>query len=141
MGQGKSRVQVLIMAFWSLLCATLFALAYLAFVGPLILDACGQAIGVVRSGRQGRIAEARQVRRDQAEASPQAIESALPETRIEGEGVQPNMISCVPYQHLGFYLVNNTFYLYQNSTQDNFFRQGRSSYFPGNICGMPQLDR
>lgn len=59
---------------------------------------------------------------------------------LEGEGVGPQMLSCVPYQHLGFYLVNQTFYLYQNSNGSNFGSQGRVALYNGDICGIGQLD-
>jgi hypothetical protein len=60
---------------------------------------------------------------------------------FEGEGVQQNGISCVPYQHLGFYLANYSYYLFESSARNNFQNQGRTSFFPGSICGLPQLDR
>lgn len=61
---------------------------------------------------------------------------------FEGEGVYPDRVSCVPYQHLGFYGMKFSYHLFQTDRgASNFQQQGRSSYFPGSVCGLPQLDR
>lgn len=59
---------------------------------------------------------------------------------LEGEGMQKNAFTCPAFQHLGFYLVSHTFYLFQNAHRDNFQFQGQSANY-ANICGMADLDR
>ncbi|MGZ3694753.1 MAG: hypothetical protein ACXWQO_11260 [Bdellovibrionota bacterium] len=60
---------------------------------------------------------------------------------FEGEGVRPEGIQCVGFQHLGFYQASYTYYLYESASRNNFQWQGRTAVYPGNICGMPQVDR
>ncbi len=55
-------------------------------------------------------------------------------TFLEGEGVQPNNITCLANQHLGKITARYTHYLYSGDSGDNFHNKGADEWYL-NICG------
>lgn len=55
-------------------------------------------------------------------------------TFLEGEGVNGDYISCVPYQRLGLIQAKYKHYLYRNANGSNFHHWGHDTDYP-NVCG------
>lgn len=56
-------------------------------------------------------------------------------TFFEGEGVRPDMLSCVPYQRLGLITAKYTHYLYANDDGNNFGMRMQTENYPYSLCG------
>lgn len=56
-------------------------------------------------------------------------------TFFEGQGVTPEIITCVAYQHLGLIHAKYDFYLYMSALENNFAEKGGDDPFHTAICG------
>jgi len=60
---------------------------------------------------------------------------------LEGEGVTPYQIDCLPYQRLGFLKAKFTAHLFQAESENNFHEKSPDKPYSSSICGraLPRL--